>query len=1686
LTRGGLQPAHEGYKYQDLLTAHLLVMSLLGDRPNVSVDKKNSSDDRFDDVRVHSAAGDIRRQVKHSTNAQRVLKLQDLSGQASSLRIDRLIGSFLADNPPADEYRICANWATFDPELKSFFHPVLLEPTVEGTEPAILRVDAERLFFDDGQNPLRQLLLDACITHAQVTAFASRFAVELCLPGASGNLARPGNLERALIELLRGRIGIGEYPNDGRSATDVAAVAISLATRARSRNETLSPDDVEIALQIRKDFGYVPQRFPVRWDRFRDRPIVTESIQTLLSNSQIVIAEGFPGIGKSWILTKLCSDLDAGGALVARHYCYLEPGDELVERRVTVDAMLGNLLEELTRKSPALLDKLPKRYSATQESLEAALAAAADMGREVFLVVDGLDHILRVRADSKALSIEDTSIVEQLAGILLPIGSRLVVGSQPGLHLDALRLQAPVVTSTYQVPRWEDAEIRALSETLKVGDSVTRYGVSAVEVVDAFVRRAEGNPLYAYTLAADLGYRLESGEVSDPLNWLNELPAIDGEIARYYEYLFNSLDELSQQFAKVLGCIDFAVTSDDLREIFPAPFGVRAKSAIARLSPVLAISTGQGGCRIYHESFRRFITQWLGHYRESVGDVLAPVVDWLSRRGFYEDALSYRFLLPTLYRAGRNDEILRAVGLEFVSQSLSHGHVKKPLVSNLLLAAYASEKALSWVALVRCLELQRSIYECFESKLSDPILYWETYLSLFGPQALLQRLLFDGKPTSAYAEGLHLCAQLDAAGVIPPWREYWALYSQDATERESSSANEYGPQIGGLTSSETTVVEAALGSIRLKGLKVVAKRVMREMSANRWGPPRRLGLAVLLVIGSNAPKELVTKISTSRWMSRLSPKWRSCIALACAELLTDPKDLSESARLATLAAEYFKDARLLYRCLKAGADLPAIIDKLPIDIEALSMGGASPNRKKVERWYFSVRASAGFAGAAIRKYLSDLNGAGWYICWVRYVLSLALAESAVQVGESRSLLIDSFAELVGDPQPFTGKPRACDMYQVRGVVIESIVWGLSQLQNDDEWRVCLGHVQVAMEGTLTSLQRAISGPIQPELLIAELVRIARSGSASGPILEFAKRAVAHRDDQGTYLESHAELRMLLIQLLVDQGFVEEARAIWSDVCVMLGGYGYRRDRSLFELMEAPIKVVFPFRERAVEALAALQPMAEALWTFTDGKETRGAPNEWFRHLLGFDLSAAATALAYAQHGALGDRGWPVNQAFEDLLEAVVGSCDPRLASFLCETLPVGQDEAGSEKWRMQVERTVVDRLAEIDFPLACEHLVRLSAQVDGDGLHRSGSDDVTIRDLALKVGCLVPLPTNRQESDRDSKNETRSSTAPGFELAAYLSRRFRVPWFDQGTTRSNIISGIRLAFSMRGDWYDSDAGVQNSGFIEAFGYRLVELANLGEPAQSLEGIVLLVSERLRDRFASGTSLLAELGYGLERFGLHRLAAAALVSAYTSSRGHGGWASVGDEAQAGYFLAAVSIDGQVARRVFFGEMVRRLVSADATMLITGSIIARLAEVGDVGHSSLCWWEALAVIRHRLPVIGTNGSWLPPLRQCMDSGWSNDEAAAAVLLSRVDHPLYSVKMPAMVAMDSLFGRLPRLFVGPLRWYLTCNATVTSMMTVLAILDACDQQTNQEMAALQDELSLIAEGGSCGGRVIYRGGS
>ena len=479
----GLSAAYRGYQYQDLVVACALIDGLVESFDHAVVDKKLLADDRFDDLEVSSGGHRRRTQVKWHVTEGRHLELQDLTTDRIRTRIDALVSTYAGDPAPADEYRLTLTYgAPTDEELADC---LVLD---EDTYPLLRRVTTQRYRVDPslawpvGQEPLWSPLRKDAIERDVFSDFCSRFVVETGLPRMSMDLRDPGPLEQVLLQKLKDDIGVGLWPNRNHEPIGAAASLIVAVTSARSASQTLTPADVLHVLGIRTDYGRVAQRFPVN-DRVQvKRSDTLEDLSRRAEDTDRLVVVGPPGSGKSWALTEFAERARAEGHLVATHYCYLDLDDDERQLRTEAETMFGSLVAELLDAAPDLAEAQYPRYTAGPEVLERLARAALerDPSRRIFLIVDGLDHISRVRPSSVRARGASTEVATELAMLDLPSAATLVVGSQPGSHLEPL-LDG---REPWELPRWSHTDVTALAknlglpETLELPEASTDYDVN--------------------------------------------------------------------------------------------------------------------------------------------------------------------------------------------------------------------------------------------------------------------------------------------------------------------------------------------------------------------------------------------------------------------------------------------------------------------------------------------------------------------------------------------------------------------------------------------------------------------------------------------------------------------------------------------------------------------------------------------------------------------------------------------------------------------------------------------------------------------------------------------------------------------------------------------------------------------------------------------------------------------------------------------------------------------------------------------------------------------------------------------------------------------------------------------------------------------------------------------------------
>lgn len=1649
---GALAAAHRGYAYQDLLTAYLLLQGLVTGFDEIIIDKKLVNDDRFDDVETRVAGRRLRRQVKSSQQSDRCLMFDDFNGARSSLRFDRLVRTFVSESlNQAEEYRLCATWGApgRDDRLAKLMAPFDGHRTFNGSSTTLMKLDASQLWTEAGDiifsNAQQAFTAVDDISREDVLRFCQHFVIEVGLPQASLDLNSPGQLERLVLDVLEDGVGIGRYPNDSRRIEDVAALAIYVAMTSRTTGETLTKAALIQRLDIRTDFGRVAQAFPFDRAVMQERASVRQHLMAEVARGGIHLLLAGPGSGKSWVLTQLAEDLIARGVVVARHYCFLEPGDELMERRVTTDVFIGNLMGELSDALQRNSVEYEGAYASGLDEFESMLKHAVQSDTRVVIIVDGMDHIARVVASSHSLSGTETDIVERLATLHLPDNVTLVIGSQPGRHLDAIRNTREHEVVEHSLAAWSSQEIKGLAVALGVSDALGDVGLDEEEqrqnVFETLAERSEGNPLYTRYLSLALVRELHSAKIVSPTEWLESAPVIEGDIFRYYQHLYDSASKEAQAIADVLGVLDFAVTITEVQTIVGPLLEDRVEEALATLSPVLSHAAAQGGVRVFHESFRHFMMAAIERRGTSLAKILKPVALWLESQEFFMNAKSYRFMLPLLRRSGREMEILTKVSKDFVNLSVLHGHPQDAIERNLTLAADVAARNLDWPALIRIAELSRATEACFSDGDNDWDEYWQTFLLIFGSQATSDRLLFDGKPTLNRSEGLSICAMVDAAGASAPWREYFALTFIDESDSRASGFDFLEP----LSKTEENYLAAIRGRLRLGHNYRIFRASLINFSNAEGKVTSAFIRKVAQLLAEFGHAEIVrqfVKRATSVYLGNfIMPQWVGCaLLLGLADASRVEPELCGPVRpYANQALAFATSPDEVLWCLDAGASLQnalnTTVKKCELDV-FLSLSSSRAETSSLRHWVSTVRLLARTEQG--RNELSDtmqlVQGDGWYLCWIRFVFDIAIAEGRVAEGLPVDVL-GAFNELTVDTRPFSGTPRACDLYFIHGLINDSLKRAFSLLRSTEEWHKAISCVDEARSKTATHLDREDGGPITAGAFMSILLSFATNADATEVIAEALEKKLADEEVSGTYYSTHAEFRMRLARLHAKVGKKRIAEQHWNKAAQFLTSYTFHKDIALFDLIDSAAALKGGNDKIALNALARLQPLLSAVLRHTDRRETRNAPNAWFRALLEVDRICAVKTLSRTIAVDVGGPSWMALDALQAVLKEVGSSAEPLIADALWETLLFDIEYEGHGEKLVSERLVPLERLAQARYVHLEDRFRYFSGQVQNETRGHAAETTAPLQDFAERHGLHFQYSSSALHAEsKGRREETRVLRDKGLALEMR-------PAFPISSALVEIIATIRrIAKEQVGeeDMY---------GLLTLpLSYALSEMVDRGDEAQAQRVLYFLVHEAKGWNYSTPHPI-GQLAQCLDEAGHTRLAAVAYVLKYTTARGGWGWLSFGGSESTPALLRALELDRSNALSVLANETARKLRTGGFNGL-TKHLVQQIAFWGDVEIAAAAWEEAFQVMEMRLSLTG-NAWYFEPLDLNDDAQWSLDEGLVMLLLVRSTDPSTPRRIAALAGVARLLEFNADILTRPARWFLSSCTTVASVQALLQLL-------------------------------------
>ena len=158
-------------------------------------------------------------------------------------------------------------------------------------------------------------------------------------------------------------------------------------------------------------------------------------------------------------------------------------------------------------------------------------------------------------------------------------------------------------------------------------------------------------------------------------------------------------------------------------------------------------------------------------------------------------------------------------------------------------------------------------------------------------------------------------------------------------------------------------------------------------------------------------------------------------------------------------------------------DLTRRVQDSPLDRDSAAVVG---------EWIDACTVAARTDALGLSTAMATLNRPGWYHCWLRFTIALVSAE--VEDPDSRSDSVLQALRILTEAQdPFSGNPRACDLYSIEALIQMTIERAVTLL-DDRTWAEGLACLHSVCDAISTTIDGEIGGPIRRDNLLHLTVR----------------------------------------------------------------------------------------------------------------------------------------------------------------------------------------------------------------------------------------------------------------------------------------------------------------------------------------------------------------------------------------------------------------------------------------------------------------------------------------------------------------------------------------------------------------------------------------------------------------------
>lgn len=1096
--------------------------------------------------------------------------------------------------------------------------------------------------------------------------------------------------------------------------------------------------------------GYVPP------DEEFDRRFISEVAD---SSKRVIVLWGMPGQGKSTYLSHLCSKFTISKAPFIRHHYFLHLADP--SDRFSLTEVANSLMHQMEERQGEFVRGMDASPEHLREWIERCGEKYAAEGKRFVVVVDGLDHVWREND-------RDKGPLESLFAHLLPVPENvvLILGTQK-VSESQLPRKLPYFTAEADWIELPSMSLTAIKTWLGIQAKAGRFSLSKkslpneprplTALAKAFLDLTGGHPLHlTYSLEA----AIQRGSLLTPAQ-IEDLPACpDGDIRRYYRSLWTRLSTTAQDALHLVTGCDFIWPFAGFEQCL----GEKAGTLPGEIGHLLHLT--EAGYIPFHGSLPAFVAEQRDHPGRL--SILRPnVASWLtSKAPVY---LRWGWLWLVKAQVGSQDDLVNGPSRDWIISSLCEGFPTSQIMEILSAAELVAFRRKDYPRAVQLRWLKRRLENGREFQLDDYDRVYERALALGT----------DDYPIRNLSAGFHIAstAQLRLLGRL------YLLQGRRASvvachEQIRKRINDRLQSRALDTSALRYAMEAYLELIAATGSFSTEKLVhnLRQFKSIGDG----LFQFFLHELAKNQdPAQLASFVSTN-----LSARMRQDLELnlvrlagACKAQLADWPEFEslEHHPIVQIWAYLYARERFrvpAYSLDVSGFDVAGVHDDTVDGVkrflhglffyllsECLQCGGADPviTLPKFEKreglnasLHLIVKLSLAVGAALARAQYPDFT-----FCY-RLVADVQVPRDHEQFRDY-VVFRDALLEIASDI-----------------VLLVSIKRDISQI-GAGEWRMVSASphfvFSIWRDRYVETKSRLVSESVVEDEIIRRLV-------------EEERRITQFNDRTQFYLE--------LCELAAIQNLEGIGRKLLRKVIECIMGYGWRKDISLFHVLDA-IEAIAEVDEAAAKTwISKLCPMVEQINELTDGDETRHSKSVLASLLVRY---MPASYAGYYEESLKSSEWYDGDRLFAELLEHADLQSDA--GTFVTSSVWDSYGVAALQKRNSQGESycgAIIERNAKF-----------YGLPEDDLGKERSYSSSSTSEDVQFNATAYAPNMLSQLVTDLHAK---RIYTGESKAIRAWFDH-----WKQQGQIR-HVLASLET-FREAGDIPSGAAELLDAVFLES-------------------------------------------------------------------------------------------------------------------------------------------------------------------------------------------------------------------------------------------------------------------------------